>query len=368
MEYNKTITYLKSFAITCMVIGHCGCSIPGVHRNIYLFHMPLFFFLSGYCFNLSQKPMNLFKKRLKRLYWPYIKWGIVFLFLHNIFFYLHLYSSKYGYNGCVSYLYSIKHFIFFSIRIMMFRHSEELLGGYWFLSALFGGTIISWVLLNYIKKEEFAAITALCISWLFNIYGKHPFQFTLEFAVSFIFIMGYLFSKRGIKTIDWKLSIFILLSFFLLSHIYMSHIFLSPIVKNKLFMEIAEFGHEPYCCYDITLYLIISIILIWSLYSIFSKLEIKTRWIINLVDYIGENTLTILTFHFLSFKFVSLLIILQNDLPIDMLSQFPVITDYAYDGWWIAYAITGIAMPLLCTRLLINFKTIYRKYVNNYVH
>ena len=361
MEYNKTITYLKSFAITCMVIGHCGCSIPGVHRNIYLFHMPLFFFLSGYCFNLSQNSMGLFKKRLKRLYWPYVKWGIVFLFLHNIFFYLHLYSSKYGYNGCVSYLYNTTHFILFSKQILMFRHTEELLGGYWFLSALFGGTIISWILLHIFKKEEFAAITALIVSCFFNIYGKYPFQFTLEFAVSFIFIMGFLFSKRGIKTINWKLSIIILLSIFSLSHIYMSHIFFSPIVNNKVFMEIAVFGYESYCCLDIIMYLFISIILIWSFYSLFSEFDIKAKRINNLVEYIGNNTLTILTFHFISFKLISLLIIIQNNLPIDMLSQFPVIADFAYDGWWIAYAIIGIAIPLLCTRLIAYLKTIYRR-------
>ena len=351
MKYNKTITYLKSFAIICMVIGHCGCGIFGIRRNIYLFHMPLFFFLSGYCFNLFDNPIHLLKKRLRRLYWPYVKWGIVFLFLHNIFFYLHIYSDKYGYNDSASYLYSYKNFIDLSIKTILFRHTEGLLGGYWFLSSLFGGTIISWILLKLFKKEEYAAITALLISWLFNLFGKYPYQFTLEFAISFLFIIGYLFSKKGIKPIDWKLSLIILLSLFSLSHYYMSHIFLSPIVKKELFMEIAVFGYESYSIIDITLYLLISIILIWSFYSLFSVFEIKNKWIINLIDYIGENTITILTFHFLSFKIISLLIIKLNHLPIDMLSQLPVITDFANNGWWIAYALAGIVLPLLCIKL-----------------
>lgn len=358
MEYNKTITYLKSFAIICMVIGHCGCSIPGMRRNIYLFHMPLFFFLSGYCFKLLEDPVYLIKKRLKRLYLPYVKWGLIFLFLHNIFFYLHIYSDKYGYNDSVSYLYSYKNFIDLSIKTILFRHTEGLLGGYWFLSSLFGGTIISWILLKLFKKEEFAAITALFICWIFNTFGKYPFQFTLEFAISFIFIIGYIFSKRGIKPIDWKKSLIILISLFSMSHYYMTHIFPSPIVNKELFMEIAVFGYESYSIIDITLYLFISIILILSFYSLFSVFEIKSKWIINLIDYIGKNTITILTFHFLSFKLISLLIIIIYDLPVDMLSQFPVIMDFARDGWWIAYAITGITIPILCVRLVSYIKNI----------
>ena len=44
--HNNYITIAKAMGILLMVIGHSGC--PQVlFRIIYLFHMPLFFFLSG---------------------------------------------------------------------------------------------------------------------------------------------------------------------------------------------------------------------------------------------------------------------------------------------------------------------------------
>lgn len=64
------------------------------------------------------------------------------------------------------------------------------------------------------------------------------------------------------------------------------------------------------------------------------------------LDFIGKNTLTILTWHFLAFKLVSLLVIGIYDLPIDRLAEFPVITEYSRQGWWIAYFI--VAMVVTC--------------------
>ena len=48
-QRNDTITIMKAFAIICMVAGH---SYTGSHIEgfVGLFHMPVFFFCSGYCF------------------------------------------------------------------------------------------------------------------------------------------------------------------------------------------------------------------------------------------------------------------------------------------------------------------------------
>lgn len=69
----------------------------------------------------------------------------------------------------------------------------------------------------------------------------------------------------------------------------------------------------------------------------------------NLVVYIGEHTLDILTWHFLSFKIVSLIIIYTYRLSWDRLGDFPVMTDYAHQGWWIIYLVVGVALPISST-------------------
>lgn len=53
-----------------------------------------------------------------------------------------------------------------------------------------------------------------------------------------------------------------------------------------------------------------------------------------------------LTWHFLSFKIVSLLIITIYSLPMTRLADFPVINELAIKGWWILYVIVGVSIPL----------------------
>ena len=68
---NKMISAAKGIGILLVLIGHFGF-IPEVKRFIYLFHMPLFFFLSGYFFktrSLAELPKYAVSK-LKSLYIP----------------------------------------------------------------------------------------------------------------------------------------------------------------------------------------------------------------------------------------------------------------------------------------------------------
>ena len=106
------VTIAKGIGILLMVAAHAG--IPDiVNRFIVMFHMPLFFFMSGYCFKekyLSPPPITFINKRLKGLYIPFVKWSLLFLLLHNVFYYLNIYNDEYGFRGRVSSLYSMKEF------------------------------------------------------------------------------------------------------------------------------------------------------------------------------------------------------------------------------------------------------------------
>ena len=50
-------------------------------------------------------------------------------------------------------------------------------------------------------------------------------------------------------------------------------------------------------------------------------------------------------------KIVSLIIIFTYNLPIVRLSEFPVIVEYANQGWWIGYLMVGVLCPLLIAQL-----------------
>lgn len=55
-ERDAAVDVAKGFGISFVVAGHCGVSILGI--NVYAFHMPLFFFISGYLFR--PKPVSRF--------------------------------------------------------------------------------------------------------------------------------------------------------------------------------------------------------------------------------------------------------------------------------------------------------------------
>lgn len=62
----------------------------------------------------------------------------------------------------------------------------------------------------------------------------------------------------------------------------------------------------------------------------------------------GEHTLEILTWHFLSFKLVSFIIVLQESLPFEMLAMFPCVSTPYINLWCVAYTTIGVFLPLFC--------------------
>lgn len=103
MGRNNTITYLKALGIILMVLGHSDCNITYIVGFLYMFHMPFFFFASVFCF----KPIHLDNfqvfawKRIKGLYCPFVKYGLIFVLLHNFLFSVNIYNGQFGYLGAV---------------------------------------------------------------------------------------------------------------------------------------------------------------------------------------------------------------------------------------------------------------------------
>ena len=84
----------------------------------------------------------------------------------------------------------------------------------------------------------------------------------------------------------------------------------------------------------------------WVVYSL--PWETIGKRLSSFFNYIGTHTLQILTWHFLSFKIISLCIILLYDLPIEHLAEFPVIESFS-NQFWFLYFVTGVIVPLALT-------------------
>lgn len=99
-QRDNNVTIAKGIGILLMVAAHAG--MPDVaSRFIEMFHMPLFFFMSGYCLKEQylSTPNTYINKRIKGLYVPYVKYSLLFLILHNLFYYLNIYNNQYGFRG-----------------------------------------------------------------------------------------------------------------------------------------------------------------------------------------------------------------------------------------------------------------------------
>src|SRR5574339_455986 len=73
----KRIEYLdiaRGIGILLVVLGHndFGALSPFFHKVIYSFHIPLFFFLSGYFINAALPFFGYFKKRFHSVLKPYL--------------------------------------------------------------------------------------------------------------------------------------------------------------------------------------------------------------------------------------------------------------------------------------------------------
>ena len=81
-----------------------------------------------------------------------------------------------------------------------------------------------------------------------------------------------------------------------------------------------------------------------------SKLSVNnTHRLANYISFIGNKTIEILTWHFLCFKIVSLIIISYDGLPIEHLAEFPIMRPYNVHGWWLCYLIVGVVVPVIGT-------------------
>ncbi len=339
-KHDTSISVAKGLLITLMVIGHSGAP-NDIVGFLYLISMPCFFFISGMLFKekylLDVK--SYIKRKINGLYVPFVKWSLIFLLLHNLFAWLNIYSTH-----CTIGDVGIKVF-----KILTLTGSEQLLGGFWFLKELLYASVITILFSKFVTtlgvKQNgsnllLQSLFFVVLAYLVSIAPfKIPTISSKTLLATAYYIAGCAFKKisagekrpLGVGILGYIAVIII--SFFFNANIDVT-------------------GHAIFRYFTVSL--------IGSISTIYIAKHIRGGGM-RVMNFIGKNTLNILTFHFLSFKTVSLAVIVAYGLPIERLAEFPILAHNS-SFLWILYTIAGVALPLLIGKGLEKIETLFNKH------
>lgn len=367
---NVTLSIVKAIGIILMVMGHAGC--PGfLCTLLYEFHMPLFFIAAGYFFSsryLSDEATYV-KKRIRRLYVPFVLWSVFFLLLHNGMFRLGVLNERFGnIAGGVTHPYSWHQMQqnLWNILCSMAGYDQFLAGAFWFFRALFVASIaylvacklalgmqhwlagrFSWrrwhddcwwipltvalaaLLLAVWKTGEGLRILPLVQGGYREIMGTfffacgHLFRCSVTRSFSSPVLAGWLRPRW------WKALLLAAVVWAFACWAPASMDWKSDLVRC-LSLPLPALAGFLFCC----------MVAVWL-----SRHGGRMgRWL----AWCGDHTLSVFVLHLLAFKVVSLVKIAWYGLDPMQIGCHTVIHEHVHDdAFWLLYTLVGVGLPLL---------------------
>lgn len=360
---DTSISVCKGIAIILMVMGHAECP-SHIGRFIYEFHMPLFFITSGYFFSLKyiNDEATFLKKKIKGIYWPFVKWSFFFLIIHNFMFDLGVMNEQYGNaSGGVAHPYTWHEMQqnLWSIITFMGGYDVFLAGAFWFFRALFVGSILYLVVFKLVyslRLKEFDNLCGIskhqvtktgimvCVIMLLLCAWKTSERLTINSIAQggyrdlmgcFFIGCGFLMQNRlnKIQPSWWLVALLfgIVLAF--------AEYAPSNMAWNATFLQFVKLPVPAISGF-------------FMLYIISRKIDLHDTVLKRFLVFCGNNTLYVFIFHIISFKLVSIVKIIYYHLDWQQIGCHMVIHEHAKDDYfWIAYTIVGVAVPLLSYRV-----------------
>ena len=371
MKRDTIISIAKGIAIILMVVAHAEA--PGwLCKFIFEFHMPLFFITAGYFFSLKylDDEATFVKKRVKGLYWPFVKWAVFFLIIHNWMFDLGILNETFGNEaGGVTHPYSWHQMQqnLWTIVTAMGGYDAFLCGAFWFFRGLFVASILYLI----IYKVMDAGISRICKSPRFSRFSGSRKAVPYLICILLLLLCGWKTYEglRVINLIQGGYRDMMGCFFFGCGFIFRQFVVRYQKATDRVYVSlpltlvfaVIVFLFSKYLTanmnwrstYTQFLSLPVPALLGFLMtYNISRWIDGTKGWLKRFLVYTGDHTLNIFIFHIISYKVVSLLKIWYYGLDPRQIGCHMVIHDHSQvDLFWILYTIAGVGIPLLGTWL-----------------
>ncbi|MFH1564792.1 MAG: acyltransferase family protein [bacterium] len=278
MEKNNRLNWLdslKGIGIFFILLGHTPVTFRGY---IFTFHIPLFFFASGYLFDSKKyaKFKDFLKRKFKTLIIPYIYFSAISVAIYV--FYARFGATKEAVN--------FKD-IFFQFIIAK-RNSISYNKALWFLPVLFTISVIYFLLKKYIKDNLALISITIILSAMGYIYFKTLVKPKLfwTFDASIYYLVFYAFGNL-VKEIKDKNKFFNYKTVSVILFLTIIVIINTSVIWNKELTEQIKFY------FNSLLYAFSGIIT----FTILSKYFLEKLGGADVFRYLGKNSLLIFSLH-----------------------------------------------------------------------
>ena len=341
-QRDAVLDAMRGIGIVLMVVGHSGF---GGTSFIYLFHMALFFMLSGYFFHLGEGPAGLHRfcvRRVLTLWLPFVAANTAFTVCNNLFLKLNILTSDPRIldlpGNQVTDPVTLKDIVGRTVHWCVFDGGTQLGGALWFVQALFQVSILYALVEFALRKlrpgrdtltaQGFVAGVLLMLGWHCSRTGWDVWGLGIAASCYSLFYLGTLARRLGQPARKPIVRAGIAAAAFAL------------LLAMLPFGSVGLAGNQ----YPGWLFLLAASTAGWVLVYECAHLLCLLPRLGSALAALGRATMPIVILHFLSFKLVTWLGLLATGGEAYLLAAFPTL--FSGGTWWLAYTAVGLALPL----------------------
>lgn len=338
---------VKGIGIFCVIMGHaCMWS----QQFIYLFHLQLFFFVSGYLYSekkYGKHPLLNVKNKLRSTWKIYVLLYWIVILLHNVL-------MKLGLQPLAYHAYTVKETVIQMIRALFGAGSELMLGPAWFLVTI----VQASVLLGFIVY-----LTGM-VERFTNTLVKILLQFIIVSALAYYAYPLVLGQIKWFADFQYALIVLPYLWMGYLVRNYYGEIDKVLHLVLGLICALVVYKVSTYEWVDITIGHVFPYMYIIAVFGIYmalclAKMIRNIPYIGQLCRFMGEKSMTIMIVHFPVLRVIDKVIAVRiyHDTTGELFNHIPV----AFPQLWPVYMMLDIPITLLIVWGWSRFMTMAKK-------